>query len=148
MKNLVVAFLLVFTILGLYSCKKSNQGPKPVVTGRWSLVSDSSIFVIYGFPSGSKMYIGKLTDYYDFEPGGKMSWYEDNIGSDSGAYVLGGDTSMTLMYFPKSNPTYGNSAPGYFKVTSLTEHKMVLTNGPFPSSGYSGYIGEIMTFGR
>jgi hypothetical protein len=94
------------------------------------------------------MYIGKLSDYYDFEPGGKMSWYENNIGSDSGAYAFSGDTSMVLTYFPKSNPTYGNSAPGYFKVTSLTEHKMVLTDGPFPSTGTSGYVGEIMTFGR
>jgi hypothetical protein len=143
MKKLVPYSIMLFFAFVIISCKKTQVAPHSIV-GRWSLVSDSAKFQ-YDSPS---VYIGKPADYYDFEANGTVSWYENGMGSDSGFYTLNGSAKVTLSYFPKSSTSYSVDTITPFVITSLTAHSMVLTCGPYPTSGTLGEITEIMTLSR
>lgn len=146
MKNLIAISSLFLAALTLFSCKKESQA-NPTVLGRWNLVSDSTYTQNPGASPIGTFYVGTQTDYYNFQPDGKLSWREKSSGTDSSKYTIDAANSVTFNYFPTVDPNFVNVTFNY-SITLLTNHKMVLTNGPLPVAGASGYQGEIMTFSR
>jgi hypothetical protein len=154
MKKLIITGMFFYVALALFSCKKLGEGAKnnstPTISGRWNLVSDSSIWEPSGYPAEDHdtMYIGKPADFYDFEANGKLSWSEQSITSDSSKYQINSDNNRLTMFYYYPNVSFNNCDCTFvYDITLLTDHKMILTDGPFPTGG-GIIIGEIMTFSR
>ena len=142
MKNLVLIcmFLLISSII--FSCKKSNEMPVAVsIDGNWHLVTDSGYVDAGNVPREWHTYEGTASDHYNFQPGGKLTWYENGVGSDSATYSLKSADTVTIAYLPKSNPNNNGVNPVYI-INTLTSDKMVLVldGGPV--------VADIMTFSR
>jgi hypothetical protein len=146
LKNFIAISSVFFAVTTLFSCKKES-GAKPTVLGRWNLVSDSTYTQNSGASPVGTFYVGTQADYYNFLPDGRLSWREKSFGTDSAKYTIGAVSTVAINYFPNADPNYVIVAANY-SITLLTAHKMVLTNGPLPTTGTSGYTGEIMTFSR
>jgi hypothetical protein len=146
MKNLISFSLALFIVLGISSCKKSSTSPFSLA-GKWNLVSDSTYTKNPGAPPVGILYFGVGGDYYNFETNGKLSWREKSTGFDAAVYTASGNIGVSINYFPTADPNFVNST-FYYAIAALTEHKLVLTYGPGPTSGQSGEYGQIITFSR
>ncbi len=146
MKNLSSVLVVIVTFLAsvtVVSCKKS--GTKPISTsilGNWKLVSDSSYVDGGNTPAEPHSYKGGPSDYYNFQSGGKLSWHENNGGSDSSIYSLKSPNTVTIEYLSKTDPNYSQNMVDTYTITVLTTNKMVLTleGGPV--------VEDIMTFSK
>jgi len=143
MKNLAVFALFLLFALAISSCKKSSVKPALVsIVGNWKLVSDSGYVDGGNVPPEPHTYKGTASDHYNFQPGGKLLWYENDGGSDSATYTLRSRDTVTIAYLPKSDPNYTQDAVATYTITILTADKMVLVldGGPI--------VEDIMTFSR
>jgi hypothetical protein len=152
MKKIGTITAIIFLVTAaLISCKKMSEDPGAgTITGRWSLVSDStySAFQTVG-PAiiTTHNYIGAPGDYYDFETGGVLSVRRGSFSTDTAAYTLTADNKINIVYTPHACLTncvmFANDGAGTFSITTLTAHQFVLSSmllspeGPFE---------EIMTF--
>jgi hypothetical protein len=147
MKNLVTAVLLLFGAVTVFSCKKTHQTPAPVTfMGRWSVVSDSTYLVYTGYTPNIEFYTGTSADFYNFEPNGKLSMHEQNFTTDTADYVLSSANKIAIGYYGKSNSS--SAVNSNYTITTLTAHKMVLTDGPYPTGDAPGYAGQVLIFSR
>ncbi len=143
MKNLVLISLFLLISSVILSCKKNGEKPATVsIVGNWHLVTDSGYVDGGNVPREWHTYKGTASDHYNFQPGGKLSWYENNDGSDSATYNLISRDTVAITYLPKSNPNYGGNVTQGYIITALTSDKMVLVlnGGPI--------VADIMTFSR
>ena len=126
MKNLFLVLTLCLAALIIGSCKKSTQKPAAIsINGNWSLVSDSGFSASYD--NGGIGYKGTSSDHYNFQADGKLTWHENGVGSDSASYSLKSKDTITIAYFPKSNPNYSAVSTASYIIKELTANKMVLS---------------------
>jgi len=143
MKNIVLVSLLLLISSMIFSCKKSNEQPVAAsIVGNWHLVSDSGYVDGGNVSPESHTYKGTATDHYYFQPGGRLTWYENDGGSDSSTYSLKSADTVTIAYLPKSNPNYSQNVVDTYVITALTSNKMVLVLDDGPP------VVDIMTFSR
>ena len=152
MKKISTITGIIFLVsVAFISCKKMSEDPGAVtITGRWSLVGDStySAFQTVG-PAivTTHNYVGAQGDYYDFETGDVLSVRRSTFSTDTAGYTLTADNKVNIVYTPHacmtSCTTFINVGEGFFAITTLTAHQLVLSSmllspeGPFE---------EIMTF--
>jgi hypothetical protein len=143
MKNLVLISLLLLISSIIFSCKKSNEKPATVsIVGNWHLVIDSGYVDAGNVPREWHTYKGTAADHYNFQPGGKLTWYENNAGSDSSTYRLVSRDTVAITYLPKGNPNDSGDVTQGYVITALTSDKMVLVLDGGPE------VADIMTFNR
>jgi len=138
---------LVFTVM--FSCQKTPQGmalPPPTIYGQWHIITDSIYMNVDGLQPSINLYKGTSGDFFDFGLNGNFTWHEQSMGSDSGYYSYS-NSVIAFGYFPVSTPN-GLGVAQNFNITLLTGSNLVLTNGPLPLHGPSGYAGEVLRFSR
>jgi len=124
--------------------------PGATITGRWSLVSDStySSFQTTGPAKVSHHnYVGAAGDYYDFEAGGVLSIRRSSFSTDTAGYTLTTGDQVNIVYTPHTCMTsctmYLNAGEGNFTITTLTANQLVLCSLGFTPEGP---LEEILTF--
>jgi hypothetical protein len=143
MKNLSLIVAVYLTASIMAACTKSIQKtPSVNITGDWTLVSDSSLSVPYN-PGGINT-PGPLSQHYNFQSGGNLSWTEHTFSCDSASYSLQSGGTLMITFYPKSNPNY--SGTNSYKVVELTANKMVLLL--IQSTAPGTILGATMVFSK
>jgi len=117
MKNIVVAVTLIFLIVSVISCHKTDGQTNPLAA-KWNIISDSLTIISL---SGSN-YIGTANDYYNFTANGALYIKEESVAYTA-TYSMIANNQIDIAYdLPSDVPDHRT-----YYITNLTAHTATLT---------------------